>query len=504
VITRSTASAFPLDDDYYSATVPTTPQITGVTIGNQGDLVLLHVTAGSSSTAIPGPTVTSIGVTGAPGLNFQKMEALAYVSNEGIEMETWYAVVPASSAGAAGVAIVANLTATANYYALVVDEFSAGLGASTSWIVEVFNEVFTASSATPVFPNLTTPTSDFEMAYIGYLTLTGVGAPTATTSPVNGEAFIYSITSTANVVAFGPSLASDTAYQPGVTTSSAAASGAIGAIWLAYVPGESTSGVDQHLMDAEQVEVNTQATPGPSSWQPPRDIQVNLIPVRQNLITNPVGRGGTFGWSLTGGLLQGSISLATPPGIDWPEQTTTGFVLASSGTTMTMTATIPANPEQSYTFSVYVMAASVPRAVELVLDFVNSSNVVISTGTQAFTEQSAQFYRGTIVAQVAPANTASVRVQIVIASSVTGEQHYVGGTLLEMSSFAGVYFDGNYDPITDYVWEGTPNQSVSDYYPNLVTKLSRLATVLPNYTPIGSTFSIFIGAQALGSAGLVD
>jgi hypothetical protein len=169
-----------------------------------------------------------------------------------------------------------------------------------------------------------------------------------------------------------------------------------------------------------------------------------------------------------------------------------------------MSTVISANPLTNYSFSAYLMPVASFRTAQLVLDFIGPTNQVLSTTVTDFTETSAEFVRGAVVNTQSPLDAVYVSVQILINAQSSGEQHYVGAVLLEMSSFAGIYFDANFEPATDYVFEGTPNQSPSDYYPNLIAKLSRLATVLEDYTPMGSTYSIFIGSQAMTNAGLLD
>ena len=83
-----------------------------------------------------------------------------------------------------------------------------------------------------------------------------------------------------------------------------------------------------------------------------------------------------------------------------------------------------------------------------------------------------------------------------------GEVHYFTGVMLEPAAGVNPYFDGNFSPSFDYRFEGTPNQSVSDYYPAMQTKLTRLAEILPAYIPIGSTFSLYTGANVWGNLNL--
>jgi hypothetical protein len=483
----------------------TPPEITVPALGAQGDLILFHIdlTGAGATTA----TVTSVIVTGAAGLTFKRLDSVQFVT----DVETWYSVIPSTAAGATDVTLTVDASTAWSYCAMTVDEYSSDLGTETAWLPEVAGTLSNPSSDVPPFPPLVAPITLYEMAYIGYMQCVSV-SPTLKVVVIHGTSFLFTPTTIAdNLIVFGTPLTGGDSYQPIASTSTAAVSAAISVIWLAYVPesgGGTTSVavVDQHLMDAEQVEVNTLATPGPTSWQPPRDIQINLLPVRQNLVPDPVGRGGGYGWTLVGGTLKPSIDYgATPPSVVWPAETTTGYVLTSSGASaMTMTGVVPANPLTNYSFSAYALSGQYARSVQLILDFINKSNQVTSSAVFDFTEETGSFVRGAVVNTQSPVNTVSARIQILIDSETSGERHYVGAPLLEMSSFAGIYFDANFEPATDYIFEGLPNQSPSDYYPNFIAKLSRLVTVLENYTPLGSTYSVLIGAEAMANAGLLD
>jgi hypothetical protein len=120
-----------------------------------------------------------------------------------------------------------------------------------------------------------------------------------------------------------------------------------------------------------------------------------------------------------------------------------------------------------------------------------------------FNETVGVFVRGAVIDAVAPLNAAKATIQITVESPANTEIHYIGAILFEPSGFLQPYFDANFSPASDYIFEGAVNSSVSDYYPSLAASLSRLVAVLPDYIPIGSTFSLFVGAQALTNAGLV-
>lgn len=368
---------------------------------------------------------------------------------------------------------------------------------------------------------------------------------------------------------------------------------------------------DKHLFDALQCEINTQATPGPTPWQPPRDIQVNLLPIRQNLFKNPAGLSSLLEWSVTGGTFVPANTMATPPAVAWPADVLSGFVITAvptvtatgqgapfgdifpgasfpggggfsgSGSVVTnvaLAASIPVVAGESYTFSAYMQAAltgepvtysvtyfdahgnllstaafsstiqqaltqglmynslsvpPLPYALEAGETFLlnpnglnpqllqvsqaaNVGDVVINVGQFtasdnypfgtlfsfsfiSFVDTPGVWTRGAAINVVAPTGAVSALIQVVIPSPAAGEIHYFAAPLFEPVSALLPYFDANFSPSIDYWFEGSPNQSVSDYYPAYPAKLSRLIDVLPDYVPIGATFSLNMGAQAFAA-----
>ena len=263
-----------------------------------------------------------------------------------------------------------------------------------------------------------------------------------------------------------------------------------------------SSAAGSYMMDAEQVEGSTQATPSPTSWEPPRDIKVNLYPIRQNLITNPVGLNSTYGWSGSNVTLSALIG----GGVPWPAETTSGFSVVTIGASnASVWTTVSVNPNVVYTFSCYMLAATAARTINLNLVFYTSTGTAIyQTATPiGIGDVLGSFTRVYVANITAPVNAATMRATITVMAPGTNERHYLGAPMIEPgTSFVRPYFDANFAPATDYLFEGTPNASISDYYPNLVQKLSRLSTALPDYVPIGSTFSLCTGATAFAQTGL--
>lgn len=68
---------------------------------------------------------------------------------------------------------------------------------------------------------------------------------------------------------------------------------------------------------------------------------------------------------------------------------------------------------------------------------------------------------------------------------------WVDSILVEETSSLGSYFDGSF-PSADYQYElnGSGDTSRSHYYKDFANKLSRVNTIIPQYAPYGSTFSL--------------
>jgi hypothetical protein len=135
--------------------------------------------------------------------------------------------------------------------------------------------------------------------------------------------------------------------------------------------------------------------------------------------------------------------------------------------TMASSSRIAATAGTVYTGSLYARSAAVARTAYARLLFYNAGGTTLSTtnGTSANTSTTA-WSRYTVTA-TAPANTATVLLQIVIQGTSTTETHYIDALLLEASASALPYFDGTYDdPYTGYTltfqaWNGTADTSTS-------------------------------------------
>ena len=229
-----------------------------------------------------------------------------------------------------------------------------------------------------------------------------------------------------------------------------------------------------------------------------------MLPVRQNLVANAQFLAELYNWFNTTGSLIYASKLA-PPFPNWPDGTISGALGNTNGSgELEFYTRVLVNSGISYTFSLYSSPLTVARSFYMIILFLDHVGSVISTSTSVATEQLIPdtFTRSSMTVPTAPDGAVEVVLAVSLIDGAPSEEHWFTGFMLEPSDFEGPYFDGTFSPPGDYIFEGTPNESVSDYYPQLLTKISRLSEVLVDYVPIGATFSLVAGAEVWTNLGL--
>jgi hypothetical protein len=183
---------------------------------SQGDALVLSVKV-SSATA----TVTS--VTGGGATAWARL--VSFQDNASRDLELWLGTV--GTAGASTVAVGFSSSVGSDNVELTAQEFTAGLGASTSWAKDAAAGQNNASSTTIASPPLT-PTGTGEL-YFGYSR--SPGTVLVGTTP----GFTYDPTADGNMVLFDPSVSA--AVAPTSTQSPANTSSAVGALIKASPAG---------------------------------------------------------------------------------------------------------------------------------------------------------------------------------------------------------------------------------------------------------------------------
>ena len=253
-------------------------------------------------------------------------------------------------------------------------------------------------------------------------------------------------------------------------------------------------GGDYHLIDAVQIELNTQNPPGPTSWDPPRDIKINLFPLRRNLIPNPVGQSGTYGWSTSAGTLGPDTNI----GVGWPAETLSGFQILATGAGAYQINSTQMNVygDQVYSLSLYLKSGQTSHEVVVNTVYYDTYGNTTLGPYFSMTTIPGTFVRKGIAGFQIPPGIVGMSFQLTAATAQPNEVVFLGAPLFAPESSILPYFDANFLPLTDYSWDGALNQSASNYYPALPTRLSRLITTMPDYVPIGSTFSLVIAPEA--------
>jgi phage tail-like protein len=278
------------------------------------------------------------------------------------------------------------------------------------------------------------------------------------------------------------------------------------------------SATDLHLFDAVQSEVShLLATPGPSSWTPPRDLQLNFIAPQRQLVVNGQGLANspaTYGFTAPNGGTLTAVSSGPPDGT-WPQKTNSGFQITSYSPGVgqkwicyVQTAFMPTNPGDAYSTSIFTQPNGSGTNCTLAIDILwyattNPASFISQTNAQVVTNAiTGQWVQNTITNAIAPTGAYwAVMVAQIDTNTIGSTTWYLAAPLFN-AGLGTQYFDGTFSPSPDFAFEGTPNESPTDYYPNSLSRFSRLITIMPYFIPIGSTFSIFTHQQALTNIGL--
>lgn len=219
-ITRSTASAFPVNNEGTGILTSAS-----VTLGNQGDLVLVWLSISEATVVVS--TMT------APNLTFSLVEQ--FRQTNGTDIELWSATVGASAAGTTvTVTITTSIPVTSAFLNIDVDSLVSGLGTGTIWTAGTPVTINNASATTVNFPAVTAPSTGALLAYWGCLQCAGEGETGV--NPVNGVAFTYSLAD-GDSIAFSSGIVNSAAYQPSTSLFATYPAAGIGVIFSATTSG---------------------------------------------------------------------------------------------------------------------------------------------------------------------------------------------------------------------------------------------------------------------------
>jgi len=193
--------------------------------------------------------------------------------------------------------------------------------------------------------------------------------------------------------------------------------------------------------------------------------------------------------------------------------TTTGFVY-TAGNTLEITATAPSvtvsswdgatasqlmpiyYPGTSYSFSVYAQSPSTAENVQAVIQWYNSSKVLIGSSLGVSTALSIGNWVRPYVTDTAPTTAAYAVVQL-LWSTTTGHFIAIDEALFENNGLVLPYFDGSNGQGLlpyDFMWEGNvTNGARSHFYKNRYSVQTRLlGTTITNQINAGSTVAFYL------------
>ncbi len=242
------------------------------------------------------------------------------------------------------------------------------------------------------------------------------------------------------------------------------------------------------------------AAPVPSAYDNPRDVKINLLPQRRNLITNPRFTNLT-GWTMTGA----TALLQTDPTLPWvTPYIGTNIVEIESPTaawSFTMNG-IPVVREYPYSLTMWAQSIGSAQEVALQIQWFDFNGNLISTSASPSISVAAASESTTWVpvSVVVSAPTGAESATVGVTGPQTTTNVIVGAALFEQTSVPLPYFDAGCFPSTNYMWEGSANTSVSDMYLDQPLRVSRLEAVLEDYLPFQATYTLITGSAAVQAA----
>lgn len=244
--------------------------------------------------------------------------------------------------------------------------------------------------------------------------------------------------------------------------------------------------------DALMLEAGT----SPSTFEDARLLDLDLLAPRVNLVPNPSAESGTAG--------NVGTNLVVSQSTSWSSSGTSSFALTPNSTDPDSHMNVAGDagglrlgmqPGQTYTASATV---NTPVALTGILGATRAQRIVVfhRIGAGAYVE----------VASPRGPTTGAGRVSVVFTLPTGTTEAFVrlynGATnsaanvvqwdaiLVERGAELRPYFDGSSSIRSDTLWQNTPHASPSHLYPQRQTKNARMAELLPQYVPHGSSFRL--------------
>ena len=236
----------------------------------------------------------------------------------------------------------------------------------------------------------------------------------------------------------------------------------------------STAGV--YYVDQVSVQAGSSYT-----YDEARALNLSLLPPKENYIHNPSFEVDATDWDLTGVTFTQDTSIP----MDGFPGSYSGKFTAASNWTIESDSTIPVESGTFFCTSMYCKSSDLTEML-MEIKVYNSSDVLVETfsDTHPIDTLWMRHYTNGLIDTETPVSYATLTL-----SGGPGT-FYMDMIQSQDTEKPTDYFDGSLPASYGVVWQGTPNNSNSLYYPGKQTKMRRLAETMNDWVPINCWWKI--------------
>ena len=227
-------------------------------------------------------------------------------------------------------------------------------------------------------------------------------------------------------------------------------------------------------------QVSVQAGPA-YIYDEARALTLNLLPPKENYIHNPSFEVDATDWTLTGVTFtkDSSVPMDGFPG------SYSGKFVAAGNWTIKLTSTIPITPGVFFCLSMYCKSPTLTQ-MSVEIKVYDSTDTLVATfsDTHPVSTTWMRHYTNGLIDTGTSASYAKVTFS-------GGPGTFYMDMIQEQDTEKPTdYFDGSLPASYGVVWQGTPNNSNSLYYPGKQTKMRRLAETMVDWVPMNCWWRI--------------
>lgn len=253
-----------------------------------------------------------------------------------------------------------------------------------------------------------------------------------------------------------------------------------GAVYAGLVIAFGAAGT--YYVDMVQFEKSATVT----EYEEARAANVWLNPERSNKITNPSFENGTTNWvGVNTTSITDTVSVSS-----WSGTHVATIVANGSGEAGLNSELVVVTPEADYTASIYVKDFNTSKQFSGVITFFNVDGDQISQSVGPDVTVSSAHWTRVSISGTAPLTAVTAKFSVLSnGTPSSGTSAYFDAAMFSEGSIVTTYLDGSKDS-RGCAWEGAAHDSLSFYYSNRDSKLTRLSATISNMLPLGTPYYI--------------